>query len=297
MNPRILILGGGGMLGHKLFQVLREHCEVFATFRQFDDRLRETGVFDLSQVVDHVDAWDMSSVEEAVAGTRPTWVVNCIGIVKQLDEARDPKQSVYVNALFPHLLSEVCVKAGARFIHISTDCVFNGKKGDYLENDPSDADDLYGKTKFLGETRSRHGLTLRTSIVGRDLFTNVSLVDWFLSERGKTVKGYEHAIYTGLSTDALSREIWRIISDHAELYGLYHVSAAKITKLALLTLVNRFFKAGVIIEPFEGVRCDRSLRSDRYREATGFTPPAWETMVRAMAHDPTPYDRFRQAAG
>lgn len=285
------------MLGHKLFQILKDRCEVFATFRHFDARLRQTGIFDASRVLDRVDAWDMPSVEGAVAQSRPTWVVNCVGIIKQLDEARHPKPSIYVNALFPHLLSEICAKTGTRVIHISTDCVFSGAKGDYIEDDPSDADDLYGKTKFLGEMHYGHALTLRTSIVGRDLFSNVSLVDWFLSQSGKTVKGYANAIYTGLSTDALSREIWRVISEHPELHGLYHVSATKITKLALLTLVNRFFEAGVKIEPYDGVRCDRSLLSQRYREAAGFTPPDWETMVREMANDPTPYGRFKKAGG
>src|SRR5258706_4424413 len=124
MSHRILILGGGGMLGHKLFQVLQEHCEVLATFRHFDARLRLTGIFAESQVLDGVDAWDMPSVERAVAQTRPTWVVNCIGIIKQLDEAHDAKRSIYVNALFPHLLSEVCSRTGTRVMHISTDCVF-----------------------------------------------------------------------------------------------------------------------------------------------------------------------------
>jgi dTDP-4-dehydrorhamnose reductase len=283
------------MFGHKLFQILKGRCEVFVTFRHFDARLRQTGIFDPSQIVDHVDAWDMSSVEQAVTQTRPTWVVNCVGVIKQLDEARDPKTSIYVNALFPHLLADVCAKSGTRVIHISTDCVFSGIKGDYTEDDPADADDLYGKTKFLGEMHYEHALTVRTSIVGRDLFSDVALIDWFLSQSVKTVKGYTNAIYTGLSTDALSREIWRIITEHPELHGLYHVSTAKITKLALLTLVNRFFQAGVEIEPYDGVRCDRSLLSHRYREAAGFTPPEWETMVREMANDPTPYDRFRKS--
>jgi len=292
----VLVLGGAGMLGHKLFQTLVKRCDVYATFRRFDDRLQKTGIFEANRVVDGIDAWDMSSVARAVSEVRATWVVNCIGIIKQLDESRAPKTSIYVNALFPHLLSQLCEKVGARLIHISTDCVFSGKKGNYVEDDPADAEDLYGKTKYLGEIDDPHALTLRTSVVGRDLFSNVSLVDWFLSQSGRQVKGYTDAIYTGLSTAALSQEIWRIMHEHPELHGLYHVSTARITKFALLRLLNDAFNAGATIEPFDGVHYDRSLRSDRYRAATGFAPPDWPTMVRAMANDPIPYDRFRQAA-
>ena len=293
---RVLVLGGGGMLGHKLFQTLTGRCDVYATFRRYDGRLKQTGVFETNRVVDGVDAWDLQSVSRALSEVRPTWVVNCIGIIKQLAEARDPKTSIYINALFPHLLSELCTTASARVLHISTDCVFAGNKGSYVEGDPSDAEDLYGKTKFLGELDYPHALTLRTSVIGRDLFSDVSLVDWFLSQAGKRVRGYTDAIYTGLSTEALSQEIWRIMSQLPELQGLYHVSTNTITKFALLQLLNESFQARVTIDPFDGVHCDRSLMSDRYRKATGFTPPSWEAMVASMARDPTPYDRFREVA-
>src|SRR2546422_1466540 len=166
-RKRVLVLGGGGMLGHKLFQVLQEGCDTYATFRQFDARLRMTGVFDLARVIDGVDAWDMTSVRRSISEIRPDWVVNCIGVIKQLEEARDAKVSIYVNALFPHLLGQCSRDAGVRMIHLSTDCVFSGKKGDYVEEDPSDADDLYGKTKYLGEVSDGHALTLRTSIIDR----------------------------------------------------------------------------------------------------------------------------------
>lgn len=281
------------MLGHKLYQVLRDRCEVHATFRRFDTRL--AGIFRPSDVIDGVDAWDMASVRRAVSDTRPDSVVNCIGLIKQVDDARNLKESIYVNALFPHLVSECAGDIGARLIHVSTDCVFSGKSGDYSEEDSSDAVDVYGKAKYLGEVRYDHALTLRTSIVGRALFRDVSLIEWFLSQSGKRIKGYTNAIYTGLSTEALSSEIWRIVSEYPLMHGLYHLSSDKITKFSLLTLVNQFFKANVTIEPFDGVFCDRSLRSDRYRRETGFVPSSWEGMVAEMANDATPYGQFRRA--
>jgi dTDP-4-dehydrorhamnose reductase len=291
---RVLILGGGGMLGHKLYQVLRYRCEVHATFRRFDARLRNTGVFDPAHVIDGIDAWDTPAIRRVLSKVRPDWVVNCIGIIKQLDEARDAKASIYVNALFPHLVCECVAETGGRVVQISTDCVFSGTKGDYVEEDLSDAEDLYGKTKYLGEVPYDHAITVRTSIVGRDLFSDVSLIDWFLSQSGKRVKGYTNAFYTGLSTQVLSEEIWRLITQHSHLHGLYHVASSKISKFDLLTTVNRVFRAGVTLEPFDDVRCDRSLRADRYRAATHFAPPSWEEMVAGMANDPTPYGRFRE---
>lgn len=281
------------MLGHKLYQVLRDRCEVHTTFRRFDARLRRTGVFDPAHVIDGVDAWDLPSIRRVMSKIRPEWVLNCIGIIKQLDEAKDAKASIYVNALFPHLVCECAAETGGRVVQISTDCVFSGKTGDYVEGDLSDAEDLYGKTKYLGEVAYDHAITLRTSIVGRDLFSDLSLIDWFLSQSGKHVKGYTSALYTGLSTQVLSEEIWRLITQHPRLHGLYHVSSSKISKFDLLSIVNQLFKASVTLEAFDGVRCDRSLRSERYREETHFVPPSWEEMVAGMANDTTPYNRFR----
>ena len=291
--PRVLVLGGAGMLGHKVYQVLHEGCDVYATVRRFDDRIRKTGVFDSDRIVDGVDAWDLRSVRRAIVEIRPGWIVNCIGLIKQLDDASSAKASVYLNALFPHLVCECSAEVGARVIHISTDCVFSGKRGDYSEEDPSDAVDMYGKAKYLGEVAYDNALTIRTSIVGRDLFRDISLIDWFLSQAGKHVKGYTKAIYTGFSTEALAKEMWRLMREHPRIHGLYHVSSKKITKFELLTLVNDAFNNGSTIEPFDAVLCDRSLRSDRYRRDTGFTPPSWQDMVAAMAQDPTPYERYR----
>jgi len=235
----------------------------------------------------------LPSIRRVMSEVRPDWTVNCTGIIKQLEEAKDAKISIYVNALFPHLVCECAAEIGGRVIQISTDCVFSGKRGDYVEGDLSDAEDLYGKTKYLGEVTYDHATTLRTSIVGRDLFSGLSLIDWFLSQSGKRVRGYTNAIYTGLSTQVLSDEIWRLITQHPRLHGLYHVSSSKISKFDLLSIVNRLFKAGITLEPFDGVQCDRSLRSERYQEEAHFAPPSWEEMVAGMANDTTAYNRFR----
>ncbi len=282
------------MLGHKVWQVLGTEFQVYGTMRRFDDHLRRTGIFDEQRIVTNVDAWCLDSVRRAITETRPEWVINCVGIIKQKQIVHDPKQAIYINALFPHLLAEICAEHGSRLIHISTDCVFSGRKGSYLETDPSDAEDQYGRTKFLGEVSSPGCLTIRTSIVGRDLFSDESLFDWFLSQAGKRVKGYARAIYTGLTTPALSREIGRVISRFPSLEGLHQVSSVPISKYDLLQMVNTAFHAGITIDRDEDFVLDRSLLSDHYWEMTNSQAPSWQQMVAELSQDPTDYNGFRR---
>jgi dTDP-4-dehydrorhamnose reductase len=290
---RILILGGAGMLGHKAFQVLSADCDVYATFRKFEHRLKSTRLFELSKVIDGVDVFQIGSVKQAIERIRPDVVHNCVGIVKQHEQASDPKFAIYINALFPHLLSESCSSSGSKLVHISTDCVFSGRKGDYTEDDMSDAEDMYGRTKYLGEVRDGRSLTLRTSIIGRELFSSFGLVEWFLSQEHRTVPGYTNAIYTGLTTMALCREIQRVIHHFPNLYGLYHVSSEPITKYHLLSLVKKAYHADVEVNEFPDFYCDRSLDSARFREATNSALPKWEQMIVEMHDDSTPYSDWR----
>ena len=189
MKMKVLILGGSGMLGHKLWQVFAGRFDTYVTLRQGFDHYRQCKLFDLGHTVSHVSVEDFSSVVRAVEKVRPNVVVNCIGIVKQSELADDPLASISVNALFPHQLAQLCLGRRIRVIHVSTDCVFSGRRGSYKESDISDAGDLYGRTKFLGELNYDGCLTLRTSMVGRELATSHGLLEWFLSQEGKTVAG------------------------------------------------------------------------------------------------------------
>jgi dTDP-4-dehydrorhamnose reductase len=221
-------------------------------------------------------------------------LVNCIGIVKQAAAAKEPFMSILVNALFPHQLAKLSQEAGIRLIHISTDCVFSGRKGNYSENDLSDAEDLYGRTKFLGEVSYKGCLTLRTSMIGRELETSHGLIEWFLSQEGNTVGGYTQAIFSGFTTNALAEIIARIVDEQREMYGVWHVASDPITKFALLSLVKQVYGLNIKIEPDEAVVCDRSLNADRFRQATGFAPPIWYDMIVQMYRDSTPYSELRR---
>jgi dTDP-4-dehydrorhamnose reductase len=289
---RILVLGGSGMLGHKICQLLGDQAELFAAFRSAPPS-RYADVFRLTRVIEGVDVNNIDSIVSAVAAARPHAVINCVGIVKQLPEAHDPIKSLTVNALFPHRLAEICRLATARMIHFSTDCVFSGRGGSYVESDQSDAEDLYGRTKFLGEVTAPHALTLRSSIIGRELRTSSGLVEWFLAQAGQSVRGYTKAIFSGFTTNQMAAIVQRILVGFPDLSGLHHVSSDPISKYDLLVLLRDAFRIPLEIVPDESVVIDRSLNSDRFRQLTGFRPPAWPDMVREMADDRTPYEQWR----
>jgi dTDP-4-dehydrorhamnose reductase len=293
MSTRLLILGGAGMLGHKVWQRLSPRFDTLVTLRS---PAAEYGLFDPQRVIEGIDVTDFARLDALIAEVRPDVVVNCVGIIKQLSQAHEAIPSITINSLLPHRLAAACAKTGARLIHISTDCVFSGRRGMYREDDISDAEDLYGRSKYLGEVGGG-ALTLRTSIIGRELRGTSGLVEWFLANRGGAVDGYEKAIFSGLTTIALADLIGDLIDNfngrHPSLEGLYQVSTEPIDKLTLLNLLNEAYGANVIIRPSSAVRIDRSLDSSRFREATGWSPKPWPALVEAMAADSTPYDEWR----
>jgi dTDP-4-dehydrorhamnose reductase len=213
--------------------------------------------------------------------------------VKQDSAALDPLTSISINALFPHRLAVICRAANARLIHLSTDCVFSGRKGNYVEEDSSDAEDIYGKTKYLGEVAGTGCLTLRTSMIGRELGGCHGLLEWFLSQQGKTVRGFRRAIFSGFTTRALSETIASIIADQPQLDGIWHLAAAPISKFELLTLIKEKGGLHVQIEPDDTFSCDRSLNGTRFRNATCFVAPTWSDMISELFKDTTPYTELR----
>lgn len=292
----ILVLGGEGMLGHKMFQLLSPRfpgtaCTVARSLAE--PFYRKVGLFRMGNVVDRVDAMDLRGMEDTLRGLRPSFIVNCIGIVKQREEAKAAVPSITLNSLLPHKLAEIAEGWGGRVIHFSTDCVFSGTVGGYTEDSPSDALDLYGKSKYLGEVTAGNALTLRTSIIGRELANFRSLLEWFLAQRGKAVQGFRRVIYSGVTTNHLSELVGDLISGHPTLTGLYQVSSPSISKHDLLCLLREAYRLDVEILPDERESCDRSLIGSRFLEATGVRPPDWPELVRRLAADPTPYESWR----
>ncbi len=291
---RILVIGASGMLGHKLYQRLRANFDVFGSIRGAFESIDGFGIFDDGSIIENIDATDADSLRRAVEMARPDCVVNAAGVIKQVPETSDPVQNLLINAILPRHLARLSTDYGFRLITIGTDCVFDGKRGNYSEEDPSDARDIYGMSKLLGEVTAGNSITLRTSIIGRELGSRNSLVEWFLANRGGRVKGYVNAIYSGFPTVVLAEIISDLIANHPTLGGLYHISSAPISKFDLLRLINRHFNAGVEIEPFTDYVIDRSLDSSKFKRDTGFEPAGWNEMIAWMAADATPYDARAQ---
>lgn len=281
------------MLGHKLVQTMQKKYEVWATVRANPENLKKFGIFDSAKIIGDVSIENFDSVQKAIDKAKPDVLINAVGIIKQLPTSKDVIKTLKINSIFPNQLAELAQSSGIRLMTISTDCVFSGKKGNYTEADVSDAEDLYGKSKNLGEVSLSGCLTLRTSIIGRELQTAHSLVEWFLSNRGGKVRGFTRAIYTGFPTVIFAEIISDLIEKHKNLQGLYHVSSEPINKFDLLCLFKRFYKVPIEIEPFADFEIDRSLNSAKFRNETGFVPLDWKEMIEKMAEDTTPYDNFR----
>jgi dTDP-4-dehydrorhamnose reductase len=245
-------------------------------------------------IVEGVSALELDSVARAIGQTQPDAVVNCIGIVKQLAGAKDPILSIEVNSLFPHRLSLLAREAGARLLHISTDCVFSGIRGNYSESDVPDPIDLYGRSKLLGEVADAPALTLRTSIIGRELHDGHGLVEWFLAQDGP-VRGFRRASFSGLTTAALARLIGDVLEAQPDLTGLWHVAAEPITKFDLLHLLRDAHGLETEIEPDDDFFCDRTLDGTPFRERTGLTTPPWPEMIAELAMETARYAELREA--
>ncbi len=295
---KVLVLGGEGMLGHKMFQVLMSRypdtaCTVIGSLR--DPFFEFIDLFRQGRVIEKVNAIDIPALGKRLRQLQPQFIVNCIGIVKQRPEARDPIMSITLNSLLPHKLAEFARDWGGRVIHFSTDCVFSGRRGNYREEDESDAEDLYGKSKFLGEVSCENALTLRTSIIGRELAQFQSLLEWFMSQKNRTVRGFTRVIYAGVTTNYLAQLVGNLITDHPNLSGLYQVTSPWISKHDLLCQLRDGFRLEVIIEPDDREVSDRSMIGDRFIRATGYGHPTWPDLVAQLANDPTPYEEWRSS--
>ena len=275
---RILILGGDGMLGHQLFKYLALRYQVRVTLRQPLAAYQKYHLFNQKNSFSEINVLDINQIMNVFAEFKPNAVVNCVGIIKQRATAKANIPSLEINSLFPHRLSALCKATGARMVHLSTDCVFSGNKGNYNESDPSDAQDLYGRTKFLGEVNEDRCLTLRTSIIGRELSRKKSLLEWFLAQTG-AINGFKNAIFSGFTTIEMSRIIEKMLIVHPEASGTYHVSSDPISKFDLLSLIKKKMNLAVEIRPDEAFKCDRSLDSTRFKKKYDYTPPAWEKMI------------------
>ncbi|ACA85947.1 dTDP-4-dehydrorhamnose reductase family protein [Shewanella woodyi] len=282
---RILVVGATGMLGYSLFSNLNEHAHlsVFGTVRSI---VGKEAFFSnvQQQLVTGVDAYDIVSLQHAIETVAPDVVINCVGLIKQHGISKQHIDAVKINALLPHELANICDRFDARLIHFSTDCVFTGDIGFYSEESLPDARDLYGKSKCLGEVNYGKHLTLRTSIIGHELTSAVSLVDWFLSQ-GESTRGFSKAVFSGLPTCYIAKLLADCILINPEIVGLFHLSVDPIDKHTLLELIAEQYQKQITITDSQELVIDRSLNSDKFRQLTQFSPPEWSELVGYMYKD------------
>jgi dTDP-4-dehydrorhamnose reductase len=279
-STRVLVLGAAGMLGHVMLRTFARSpgFTAIGTVRGPVARLPQEL---RGCVLGGVDVSDDAALARIFRDVRPHAVMNCVGVIKQLAEADDALVAIPINSLLPHRLAHHCAQIGARLVHVSTDCVFAGTRGNYLESDVPDATDLYGRSKLLGEVDYPHAVTLRTSIVGPELDGAHGLVGWFLAQQGR-VRGFTRAIFSGLPTAELACVVRDHVLPQPQLRGLFHVSAAPIAKYDLLCLVRDAWGRDIEITPDDKLVIDRSLDSSRFRNLTGWQPAGWQELVAAM---------------
>jgi dTDP-4-dehydrorhamnose reductase len=263
---------------------LRTNHDVKVTLHQNLAFYHKFELFNAANAYSGLDVRDLDSLAELLRDFNPLAIVNCVGIVKQQDAAKQYIPSIEINSLLPHRLAALCNEINARFIHLSTDCVFSGKKGNYKEDDFSDADDLYGRTKYLGEVKDNNSITVRTSMIGTELSRKKGLLEWFLSQKG-SIKGFKNTIFSGFTTHELSRIIEKMLVEYPEASGIYHVSSKPISKFNLLNLIKEKLQLPISIIPDESVKCDRSLDSTRFRKDFNYHPPNWETMADELCQE------------
>jgi dTDP-4-dehydrorhamnose reductase len=280
---KILVLGASGMIGSTVVKVLARNKElsIAGTIRT-ESKITH---FHTTQAkwITGVDLSNNDRLTQLFFDLSPNIVINCAGLTKHLPEGNEPIPALTLNALLPHRIAALCKLTNARFIHISTDCVFSGKKGRYTETDQADAEDIYGKTKYLGEVTTEGALTLRTSTIGHEIGTKFGLLEWFLLQ--KSCRGFRKAIFSGLPTLELARVIRDIIIPNPSLCGLYHIGAAPINKDTLLRLIASIYGIQVDICADDTFVIDRSLDSAKFLTSAGYTAPDWPVLIENMYKD------------
>ncbi len=286
---KLLILGGSGMVGHSLVRKLSRNHEVFCALRKnqkfesvnfFDNVIKESNCIFIEDINEH------TNLKNIIENLSPDILINCIGVIKQRNNADNLSNMIKINALLPQILNEICKQNKVKLIHLSTDCVFSGDKGNYKEIDNPDPIDKYGESKLLGEINDGgDALTIRTSFIGPELFNKKSLFEWIKSQKNREVEGYDNAIYSGLTTNVFSRIIDEVIKEHLYLSGVWHISSNPISKYDLIQKINHKLNLNIKINRNSSFQCNRSLNSSEFIKKTKIIIPSWEEMINELYED------------
>lgn len=291
---RILILGVSGLIGHKLFQELIPDFEVFGTLHKSKNFYGNISLFSKPNIIENVNVVEFEILKGILRATNPDVIINCVGITKRKDEINDPFTALTINSVFPHQLANWAKDNGKKILHFSTDCVFDGKVGNYNESSLTTAEDIYGRTKALGDIKYSHTLTIRSSFIGQELFGKTELLEWFLSQKGKKILGFRNTFYSGVSTMVMARVVRDIILNYSNLSGLYHLAPVKpISKYDLLCIAKEAYDIDVDIIPEDDHVHFPTLDGSKLRSKIDLKIPSWQEMMLELSSDKAYYLNLR----
>jgi dTDP-4-dehydrorhamnose reductase len=283
---RILILGGNGMIGHKMYQVLsNSYPDTWVLFKKKIGQVAFCDIFNKDKIIDNFDLVQFDKLNSILDRLSPDVIINAAGITIRRGVDDNKYKSILINSALPHFLDNWTKSNNKRLIHFSTDCVFSGKTGFYNESSLTDAEDVYGRTKALGEVISPNSITLRGSMIGRELENKTELLEWFIKQNETSVKGFTNVIYSGITTIRMANYVHKIISDFPNMHGIYNVSAKSISKFDLVHLFNYFFKKETTIIPENSYTSNKDLDSTKFYKDTGFEKPNWEQLAKELLKD------------
>ena len=270
---KILILGGDGMIGHKMAQSLI-NFDLYLNSRSNSNYLKEHFPNSTLSDVDFLN----QNIEELLNKILPDYIINAVGITIRRGASNNKKTNL-INSQLPNQIDFWCKENQKKQIHFSTDCVFSGDKGNYNDLDLHDAKDDYGKSKGEGEINSNSTLTIRSSMIGREIYNKTELLEWVISNKNNKIKEFENVIYSGVTTLWMSNTVNEIIKNYPDLNGIYNISSSPISKYDLITKINTYFNLNIEIEKDYSYSSNKSLNSDRFFTKTNFKKPNWDEML------------------
>ena len=284
---KILILGGNGMIGHKMYQTISKiHKDTWVTLRKSLSNYSYSDIYNPEKVIDNIDLINFQIILNQLNKINPDIVINACGITIRRGIETLKSNSIILNSALPHFLNEWVTSNNKRLIHFSTDCVFTGAKGDYLDNDNKDAYDLYGSTKSMGEViDSKYAITLRGSMIGSELENKTELFEWFLKQKNKKIKGFNKVIYSGITTTKMAEIVLKLIDQYQNLSGVYNISSKPISKFELLKLWNNLFDINANIEIDNNYTSNKNLISDNFYRTISMEQPDWVELSSQLNND------------
>ena len=271
---RILILGADGMIGHKIAQSLEDFELILASRKSISSK--SIGVINGKMVLHNLIT---DSLDLLLDSTTPDIIINCAGITTRRGVEDNIVNTELLNSDLPHKLDSWANLNSKKLIHFSTDCVFSGNRGNYLDNDFADADDIYGKSKALGEVNSPNTLTIRCSMIGRELYNFTELFEWLKKNKNKKIEGYSKAFYSGITTVRMGMILNQILKKNLNLSGIYNISSTPISKFDLLIKLSNAFNLNVEVKQNTNNKSNKVLISEKFTEITGMYPSNWDDLI------------------